>query len=183
VLSVGSAKFGRVVLQPTPTLEDIKKGVVGSFEFVSWHEPTQADFQSVKKTSMDVRVTPTQIKKAQSLDRAFTSRKHTNLPNGSRAGALPDHEGFPFDWTSHFWGSHHRNPAESDVITGNDASMDEIFMLCKALGPGERWIASHSQDCVIVAGVTLSRTDVPITIGTASPSSGRRKLFRHRTYL
>jgi hypothetical protein len=119
VLDVGHRRYGRVILEPTPTTEDIANNTVTHFAFVSWHEPDADSFAAAKSDAARKRVAPTEMKKAQSFDWAFLpSRTSSRLPvSGGSPEALPALEGIPFDWTSCFQDRHYRMAEASDGQT------------------------------------------------------------------
>lgn len=55
--------------------------------------------------------------------------------------ALPDHEGFTFNWSSSFGGSHQPESIGSDRFTENGFNIDDISLFCKDLGADKIWIA------------------------------------------
>jgi SNF2 family DNA or RNA helicase len=128
-------RFGRVVLAPRPTKDDEASGKVTSFDFVSWHEPSKVQYDASRKQVERNRITPTEMKKAQSGDWAsLPSRTSIILPI-TRASdeALPASEGIPFDCASSFKGSHNRNSCESDSLPESHSIIDHDSAFCKSI--------------------------------------------------
>ena len=170
-----SVRFGRVILSPTPTKDDIKAGKVSAFEFVSWHEPTRQQFSAAQKRMSNVRVTPTQMKKAHSDEQAFLlSRTSINLPKGSRAEVLPVSEGFPLDWTSCFQGSHSRNSFESDSLTGSGGIMVEPEQICKSIPtPAQAEAGNYAKRKMAWHSLTISIENEPGSIRCGIDPNGK----------
>ena len=128
-------RFGRVVLKPMPTKEDVVTGKVTSFEFVSWHAPDKAQYDATRKVAAHQRITPTEMKKAQSGDVAFLpSRTTIILPvSGASNEALPTLEGFPLQLTPSFKVRHNRNSFESDSLHESAPIIGDFGQFSKAL--------------------------------------------------
>lgn len=63
-ITLQNNQYGRVVLAPKPTPEDIKDNKVTHFEFVSWHMPDAKQHEAAKRLAAANHVSP--IKKAPS---------------------------------------------------------------------------------------------------------------------
>jgi len=133
------SQHGRVVLEPTPTPEDIAAGVVTHFLFVSWHTINRGQFDDAARQAKARHVAPTQIKKAIQQSDGLSSR----TPSVVTLGQSPASEGIPFNWSPYFYGMHSRNLG-SDVDAGSLSGADGTSLLSKASIPaGARWITVH----------------------------------------
>jgi hypothetical protein len=138
LLSLKVGAYGRVILEPEPTPEDIAAGKVTNFVFVSWHPVGAGQFRAAKLAAEHPHVNPLQTRKALPFGRALQPLSTIRLPDSSRGAmaksagpqgaslglvgaspqAAPDLEGVPFDWTARFRDSHHRKAEASDWQTG-----------------------------------------------------------------
>ena len=130
--------FGRVVLEPTPTPDDIAANKVTHFDFVSWHPITRGKFDAARRAAAVRHVSPTAIMKKAIPERMALFASRTLSPG--TVESWPVSEGIAFNWGSYFYEGHSRIPEGTDGVTethGGNSSPAEFF---KALPPGSRWI-------------------------------------------
>lgn len=136
-----SGDFGRVILEPTPTPEDIKRGVVTHFDFVSWHPVTKASHKAALLTALDSHVSPDKMKKALSEDRASLLGTHNTIT----CEHAPTSEGIPFNWQDAFAPGHYRKSFDSNRDTESKTNHSVKLLFIKALSvPADaHWITVH----------------------------------------
>lgn len=141
-LNLNDPIHGRVVLEPTPTADDLAQGRVTHFQFTSWHwNPDVKKIRALIRTIGNARLNPTQLKKA-STDEALAFAPRTPPP--ATVGLLPISEGIPFNWSAYFYAEHHQNSIESGGGTGPQGKHTRCSLLSKSEIPeGARWITVH----------------------------------------
>ena len=185
LLSLDAGAYGRVILEPEPTPEDIAGGKITHFVFVSWHPVGRAQFAAARHAAARPHVNPLQTRKALPFGGALQSRATVRLPDSSRGAetksagppgvglglvrgspqAAPDSEGIPFDWTACFQDNHYRKAFASDWQTDcvDEYSADDLILKAD-IPAGARWITVKPN------GPGTKGT--PLLIQETSPGSG-----------
>ncbi len=129
--------YGRVVLSPTPTPEDIAGGKVWHFVFRSFHP--------IPRRKMDVAIEAARLKRILPIavmEKAVpegTALISSSLePSPVTAGPQPALEGMAFNWTPYFYGHHNRNPdgAGSNGVLRRAPDIDGGMGFFRAIPPG-----------------------------------------------
>ena len=146
---VVSSQYGRVVLEPVPSEEDLANNRVSHFNFVSWHAIGRHRYETAAEEARRAHTTPASLKKSEPERNkaihdgmAYSSR----TPSPARVSRSPASEGIPFSWFPHICGLHNRNPFGSDGGPGalsKSHDTDYSNLVKAGIPEGSRWITIH----------------------------------------
>ena len=156
-LDMAHADYGRVVLAPTPTPDDLKKNRCTHFEFVSWHLPTAKQFIEAKQSRW--KTDPHKMRKARSSidDQAFfagstaaavgTTADCTDFKSGIPIIWLPDHSAATCQKALY---ASHRSTEDMADFTPVPGAFAPLLKRM-ATPTGARWITVHPGGATRVA--------------------------------
>jgi hypothetical protein len=135
-LDIRNNRYGRVVLKPVPTADNIDQDRVPHFEFKSWHPIPFGRFRAAQDEAQGKHISPTAMRK--SLPGGEGSSDILETFAGDSGDMHRFQKGIPFNWRPYFYGVHNRNPDGSDGGTEPQTDTSESDASFKALPTSAR---------------------------------------------